>query len=199
MVREDLLWLLPALGIALYQVFVLWRKFPKYKEEETEIQGEYNYLEKFQFDYLVYLAYFVFLLQLIFPLLPITYQPTTSFLLKTSGYVLIITGFLISVSAVRNLGSNWTGLQDYRVKKGQKLIKTGIYKLIRHPIYFAGIVESVGFELAANSWLFIPVTIIGFLALRKHIEKEEKLLEIKFGKDYLTYKKEVKKLIPFIY
>ena len=191
MFRDDILLLLPALFIALFQVKFIWNKLPDSKEDDTEIAGEYSTIHHLKFAYLKSIGYSIFLIQLIFPILEIRTTFLSPILLIT-GYIFVITGFIISLMAIKTLNTNWTGMHEYRIKKGQQLITTGIYKFIRHPIYLAVILEIAGFELVAKSWLVFPFLIISFWIFNQHIKKEEKLLELKFGQEFIKYKNSTK-------
>lgn len=197
MFREDIIYLIPALLLALYQVKFIWNRLPQTDERETEIAGEYRTFHHIGFAYLKSLGYFIFLLQLIFSILEIKPIFLSPILPRVLGYIFIITGFIISLMAIKALGENWSGMHEYRIKKGQQLVTSGIYSLIRHPIYLAVILEIVGFELVARSWLTIPFFILSFWAFYQHIKKEEKLLELKFGQNFQEYKNRTKKLLPF--
>jgi methanethiol S-methyltransferase len=83
--------------------------------------------------------------------------------------------------------------------KTEKLIQSGVYGIVRHPIYSADIV------LGWGVFLFWP-TIIVFLSiiwlniiLFFWMHLEEKVLIEKFGNDYLEYKKKVPMFLPRIF
>lgn len=197
--RDDILWLLPALAIALVQVKIIWERLPRYKEEETEIEGtqdEYNFLTG---EYLQYLTYFILTIQLGIKVLEIDINNNTLLLVRSLGYLLIFYGFVTSYKAVKALGYNWTGMLQYRIKKEQTLITQGIYKKVRHPIYAAVILEILGFELVANSWLFIVLFFCLLIYSYKQAQKEEKLLIFKYGESYLSYKKSTYYFFPYIF
>jgi protein-S-isoprenylcysteine O-methyltransferase Ste14 len=83
-------------------------------------------------------------------------------------------------------------------KPPPKLITTGIYAHVRNPMAIAGILigEGLGFLLGSLSLIliFIPLlTLLGFLYLK---EVEEQELELRFGREYLEYKKKVPMFIP---
>jgi protein-S-isoprenylcysteine O-methyltransferase Ste14 len=83
-------------------------------------------------------------------------------------------------------------------KPPPKLITTGIYAHVRNPMAIAGILigEGLGFLLGSLSLIliFIPLlTLLGFLYLKAVEERE---LELRFGKEYLEYKKRVPMFIP---
>jgi protein-S-isoprenylcysteine O-methyltransferase Ste14 len=83
-------------------------------------------------------------------------------------------------------------------KPPTKLVTTGIYAHVRNPMVIAGILigEGLGFLFGSLSLIiiFIPIlTLLGFLYLKAVEERE---LELRFGKEYLEYKKRVPMLIP---
>lgn len=199
MFRSDILWLIPAIIIAVLQVKWVWRRLPNFEEKDTLLQGEYNDLEIFKFDYFMYLTYLILLVQLAWPLFTITNSIQMVNIFRISGYFLIVCGFLMSLLALKKLGKNWTGMDSYRIKKDQELVTAGIYRLVRHPIYSAVLLELVGFELIANSYLVLLFVIFGGKIFLNHINKEEKLLEKAFRNKFKDYKNRTKMLIPFIY
>ena len=125
--------------------------------------------------------------------LPISDQPNT---LRIVGLIIFFTGLAISVTGRIQLGNNWVDLEDFQVLPEQKLVKSGIYRYIRHPIYTGDTLLVIGLELALNSWL-----VIGALCLIPIIYKqaldEETVLSQAFP-DYEDYKKETKMFVPYL-
>ena len=78
------------------------------------------------------------------------------------------------------------------------LIKTGPYQWIRHPMYSAVILIALGL-LLLNPSIFASI-LLSVLIIDLHFKLgwEETMLSEKF-KDYHTYQKQSKRLIPFIY
>lgn len=172
MIREDFLWIVPPILIAFIQLKFIWGKLPLVNHTETELAGHYSDLDRIKIDYLVTGLYLVFWLQIGFPLLTMTSDEFLILSLRSVGYVLVLIGFIVSLISLKRLGTNWTGMTDYRIKKNQQLIITGVYSKIRHPI---------------------------FKIINDHITNEELLLEKKFGDEFKSYKHKTKKLIPFVY
>lgn len=84
------------------------------------------------------------------------------------------------------------------VRENAILIKSGPYKLIRHPMYTAVLTMLLG--LLLNDFSNLSLLIYGcvvFVLLFK-ISVEEKMLLAKFS-DYKEYSTTTKKLIPFLY
>lgn len=119
--------------------------------------------------------------------------------LQIAGLCLVILGIGIAMSARRELGTNWAHAAEYQVKKNQEIIMTGIYRYIRHPIYFGMSLAYVGSELVAGSWLVLAVVPILAAITVRQAKNEEKLLLGKFGKEYKDYMNRSHRFIPFIY
>lgn len=196
MFREDVLFLIPALLLLLFQLRFV-KRLPEVDQDMTEISGEYTLTDHFKFHYLQNLILVIFLMQLVFIFLEVRILPAA--LLYLIGYFLLIIGLLIYFLAFKTLGTNWSAMHQYRIKKDQKLVTNGIYKLIRHPIYLAVILEIVGFEIVARSYLFIILGALGFLFFFSHIKKEEGLLKLKFKQQFIAYQKKTKMLIPYVF
>ncbi len=78
-----------------------------------------------------------------------------------------------------------------------KLIKTGIYKICRNPLYASFVCFIVpGLMLLTNSWIFLTVPIFMYFVFKLLIKAEERYLENTFGQEYLDYKKETNAIIP---
>lgn len=78
-----------------------------------------------------------------------------------------------------------------------KLVTSGVYSLVRHPIYTAMLGMLISTGIVISHWLALAVAVIVFLAGTKiRIHLEEKLLADAFGKDFLEWKRRVPELIP---
>lgn len=85
------------------------------------------------------------------------------------------------------------------VKKEQKVIKTGLYKIVRHPMYFSTLVLFLSIPLILGSLISFIIFLIYPFIIIKRIKSEEQVLEKKL-KGYKEYQKQVKyRLIPYIW
>jgi len=85
------------------------------------------------------------------------------------------------------------------VEKDQKVISTGMYGFIRHPMYFGAIFLIVGTPLALGSWWTLLLTPNFMLILYFRIANEEKVL-LRDLQGYEEYKRKVRyRLIPGIF
>lgn len=114
------------------------------------------------------------------------------------GLPLFIVGGIIGLLARKQLGKFATG--ELMVQKEHHLITSGLYGIIRHPIYFAGLLGTFGFLLVFRCIIILVVNIfLLILVFRQRINQEEKILLEAFGEEYRDYMKRTKRLIPYIY
>ena len=105
------------------------------------------------------------------------------------GFLIIIIAFIILLVAIKDLGRNLSPFP--RPIKNSNLVTKGIYRFIRHPMYYSVIFISVGvfFIKLSIYHLFLSISLI--LIIKFKIALEEQYLKNKF-KNYLLYKNEVK-------
>ena len=113
------------------------------------------------------------------------------------GLFLIIFALPIVFPAAVTLGRSYSS--TLIIRKDHKLVQHGIYKYIRHPIYFGTILVFLGLPLIlASLYGFFTMVLVIPLFLNR-IKNEEKLLIEEFGEEYERYKETSRKLIPFLF
>ncbi len=113
-----------------------------------------------------------------------------------AGSALFYLGLGIALWAAIALGPNLTPMP--KPKRNGELIQTGIYKVVRHPIYFGVIVLSFGWAATLQSWYTLAVAVVLLIFFDLKSRKEEEWLLEKFP-EYKAYQQNTKKLIPLIY
>ena len=89
--------------------------------------------------------------------------------------------------------------RSIEVMEGQKVVSTGMYGIVRHPMYTATILMFLAMPLVMGSWWAFLVMIPYVLAIVTRIKDEEMLLT-KELEGYQEYKEKVRwKLIPYIW
>lgn len=86
-----------------------------------------------------------------------------------------------------------------KVEKNQKIIDTGLYGIVRHPMYFSTIFLFLSMPLILGSIISFVIFLIYPFIIAKRIKNEEEVLE-KELEGYKEYKDKVKyRMIPFIW
>jgi protein-S-isoprenylcysteine O-methyltransferase Ste14 len=88
---------------------------------------------------------------------------------------------------------------NIRVEEGQKVISTGVYGRVRHPMYFGALFLVVGTPLALGSWWTLLLIPFFLPILYFRIANEEKVL-LRDLQGYGEYRNKVRyRLIPYIW
>ncbi len=110
-------------------------------------------------------------------------------ILSLSALILIIKGLI-------DLGKNLTPL-PYPIGNGE-LIQTGIYGIVRHPLYSGIISAALAWTIFQFSFSHLIATAILLIFFDIKANREETWLTEKYP-EYAEYRQKVKKLIPAIY
>lgn len=125
---------------------------------------------------------------------PIGNQP----LISVIGLYIIIVGMVLRFISIWTLGNYFT--VDVTIRDNHKIKKDGFYRVIRHPSYSGSLLSFIGFGISLNNWLSLTtVVILVMISFLYRIKVEEKILIDQFGNEYLEYKRNTYRLIPWIY
>ena len=105
------------------------------------------------------------------------------------GFLVILLASIVMLKAIKDLGSNLSPLP--RPIANGSLTTSGIYRFIRHPMYYSLILISFGVFIIKFSYYYLLLTISLIFVIKLKIILEEKYLEKKFKK-YFLYKDRVK-------
>ena len=105
------------------------------------------------------------------------------------GILIIIIASIFILIAIKDLGRNLSPFP--KPKANSNLVTTGIYRFMRHPMYYSLIIISFGVFLTKLSIYYLCLTITLALLIKFKIILEEQYLKNKF-KNYFLYKNVVK-------
>ena len=112
------------------------------------------------------------------------------------GSIFFIIAYLLYAEVLRE---NTYLSRTIKVEKNQKVIDTGLYGIVRHPMYTATIILFLSMPLVLGSIISLIVFLAYPFIIIKRIKSEEEFLEKELV-GYKEYKKKVKyRLIPFIW
>jgi len=128
----------------------------------------------------------------------IGYLRSGSRIFSIAGLALILGGLVNRWAAILSLRKQFT--VDVAITKEHRLIKEGIYRLIRHPAYAGSLLSFLGLRLIFSNYLSVVIIFIPVCcAFLYRIHVEEKVLMNAFGSEYVNYRASTKRLIPGIF
>jgi protein-S-isoprenylcysteine O-methyltransferase Ste14 len=146
---------------------------------------------------LAWLSFFVPLVWIATPLLGFADYPLRALPLL-AGIVCLAASLWLFARSHADLGTNWSITLE--VREEHQLITNGIYRRIRHPMYSALLLYSLGQVLAVPNWIAGPsygVAMLLLVALR--LGPEERMMLEEFGPDYEEYRLRTRRLIPGVW
>jgi protein-S-isoprenylcysteine O-methyltransferase Ste14 len=192
-------WWLVAIWIAIYAIFLLF--VPFYKKSQVKPAGVYAaFIVAFAVE-MFGVPFSMFIIGWLFGIwLPegILWGHTLGQYIGDLGTWI---GALISITGASLVISGWSRIhKEYWSKEtGQgHLVKTGIYRYIRHPQYTGFFLITMGVMM---TWVTIPLLLLYCLLLFLYYglaKREEKDMEAEFGDEYVRYKKTTKMFIPYV-
>ena len=112
------------------------------------------------------------------------------------GAFLFLLAYILYAEVLRE---NAYLLRTIEVEKDQKLVDTGLYGIVRHPMYASTLILFLSMPLVLGSLLSLIIFLVYPFIIAKRIKNEEEVLE-KDLKGYKKYKEKVKyRLIPYIW
>jgi protein-S-isoprenylcysteine O-methyltransferase Ste14 len=112
------------------------------------------------------------------------------------GDAVVLLGLLIIFFVFKE---NTFTAQTVEVEAGQKVISTGPYAIVRHPMYVGGLVFMLGIPPALGSWWGLLMIAVFTPVMAWRILSEEKLLT-KDLQGYAEYRNKVRyRLVPFLW
>lgn len=97
-----------------------------------------------------------------------------------------------------DLGTNWS--VTLQVREQHTLVTRGVYRTIRHPMYAALLLYSVGQALVLPNWIAGPSYLVAMtLLFAFRVVPEERMMRERFGADYDAYCTRTKRLVPGVW
>ncbi|MCV7347501.1 methyltransferase family protein [Mycolicibacterium rhodesiae] len=180
-----------SLGPTLY----LGRKYPEAFERRTHagVRAETRPVQKV----VIAGTFLVFAAMLVVPALDYRFGwSLVPAWLSIVGDVLVAAGLGLAMWVVVQ---NHYASANITVEEGQPLVSTGLYGVVRHPMYFGNVILMIGIALALGSYWALLLVIVGLLLMAARIVDEEKMLTEELD-GYRQYTQKVRyRLVPLIW
>lgn len=117
--------------------------------------------------------------------------------LQIAAILLSVSSVWLTMSAVHELGKQWSF--QARLVEDHKLVTSGVYGIVRHPIYAAMLGKLIATGIVLSHWSVLVTAVAIFLIgtlIRTRLE--ERLLAGAFGQEFEHWKSRVPGLIPLV-
>ena len=113
------------------------------------------------------------------------------------GLALEVAGLGFTVWARQVLGKNWSA--RITTAATQRLIVTGPYRLVRHPIYTGVLAALAGTAILLGAVRGSVAVALAMIAFSLKVRREETALRGRFGDAYLAYARSVPAILPHLF
>ena len=111
------------------------------------------------------------------------------------GLAVVLAGVALRAWAIVSLGRYFR--REVTIEPGQRIVRRGPYRALRHPSYAGLLLIFAGFGLAFGSWVSAAVALlIVFAGMLPRIRVEERALAQAFGADYTDYANSTARVLP---
>ena len=83
-------------------------------------------------------------------------------------------------------------------RKQHKLVTSGPYRWVRHPLYTVAVTNFFALGMMADSWFIAVMAVVAFILLALRTPNEEAHLMEKFGDEYREYMKTTGRFLPYL-
>jgi len=136
--------------------------------------------------------------------IPVVYFTNVSYLNSETRLVitlvaiaLSISGFIIRAISIATTPKGTSGRNTKDGQVAESLNKTGIYSIVRHPLYLGNYFMWIGIVLYTFNFSFVlVVSLLYWLYYERIMFAEERFLERKFGNDYMEWANNTPSFIP---
>lgn len=110
---------------------------------------------------------------------------------------LVTAGFLFAWWARIHLGTLWSG--TITRKQDHRIVDTGPYALVRHPIYTGLLLSGFATAVARGRWEALVGAFLFALGCWIKARQEERFLSEELGAEYAAYRARVRMLVPYLF
>ena len=117
-----------------------------------------------------------------------------SVVIMSAGFVITLLGLGITGWARVHLGRYWS--DKVVIQPEHRLIRTGPYARVRHPIYFGVLLGIAGTALVVGEWRALAALLLMSINYTVKARKEDNILFQRFGEEFRSYQQKTGMLLP---
>jgi protein-S-isoprenylcysteine O-methyltransferase Ste14 len=115
---------------------------------------------------------------------------------RLAGALMFALGVLLYRAGARTLGDALTPFVEPRAGGG--LMTSGLYRVLRHPMYVGQGLIAVGAPLTLGAWRSLGLSVVAVLILVVRVRLEETALRRRFP-EYDSYARRAKRIVPYLF
>ena len=109
--------------------------------------------------------------------------------IRSAGVILLNASFVWTVLAQSQMGESWRIGVDSAQKT--KLVKTGVFRISRNPIFLGMMVTLLGLFLVISNAITLLILVLGIVVINVQVRLEEEYLRTTHGAEYTAYMQRV--------
>jgi protein-S-isoprenylcysteine O-methyltransferase Ste14 len=125
-------------------------------------------------------------------------EPGVLAVVQIIGLATYVVGFALMAWALIALRRSYQ-LGGLAPRSEDRVVTSGPYRVIRHPMYAAVLLISFGLACLTQSLIGLAVFIVYVVLLSRLVPIEESRLLSAYGESYSTYRRDTRRLVPFVY
>jgi len=114
--------------------------------------------------------------------------------LRWSGFAIGLVSVIFWTWTQVTLDTQWSA--QLQLTKGHRLLTTGPYARLRHPLYAGMLGWCAAISLLTANWIFVAVCALSIFGLLRRVPKEEQMMIEAFGEEYRDYMKRTGRFFP---
>ncbi len=114
--------------------------------------------------------------------------------LRWTGFIFGLASLGLGIWSQVVLGKEWS--PQLQLRREHRLVTSGPYARVRHPIYTAMLGYEIGLALITANWVFIGLIVPVTAGLIDRIPKEERMMIEQFGDEYQVYMRHTGQFFP---
>jgi|ERR1035437_55099 protein-S-isoprenylcysteine O-methyltransferase Ste14 len=103
-----------------------------------------------------------------------------------AGWAVFLVGIALRLAALHQLGAMYSLNVDIRPQ--HQLVTGGVYSIVRHPLYVAYVIDTLGIVVFLQHWYFWPVVATSIVGWAIRVPGEDRALAEIFGAEYDDYR-----------
>jgi protein-S-isoprenylcysteine O-methyltransferase Ste14 len=114
--------------------------------------------------------------------------------LRWAGYAAGLAGLGLWTWTQAALGTAWS--PQLQLRGEHRLVTTGPYAWVRHPLYSAMLLWGTGVALVTANWVFVLMAAAVIIGMAARVPREEQMMLEAFGDEYRTYMGRTGRFLP---